>query len=195
MERTGFSALCWRARSLEHGGVSVTVRRAVPRDAGAIGAVHVAGWRSAYAGILPDHSLTRLSAAQQAAQYDRDIRAGRAVFVAAEDDLVVGFTTVGRPRTAGLGDGEVETLYVLDDYRDQGVGRRLLQAGAGHLAAQGCASLFLWVLRDNHSRWFYERLGGRIARVGTTPVGGVAVAQVAYVWPSVAALSGEATIG
>ena len=178
-------------------GISLTVRRAVPRDAGPIGAVHVAGWRSAYAGILPDHSLTRLSAAQQGAQYDRDIRAGRAVFVATavhpgEADQVVGFTTVGRPRTEGLGDGEIETLYVLDDYRDQGIGRRLLQTGAGHLAAQGCESVFLWVLRDNQSRWFYERLGGRVARVGTTPVGGVAVAQIAYVWPAIAALVGSA---
>ncbi len=165
----------------------VTIRRAVPGDAAQIGAVHVAGWRSAYAGILPSHSLTRLSAPQQAAQYDRDIRAGRAVFVAA-NERVIGFTTAGRPRTEGLGDGEIETLYVLDDWRDQGLGRRLMQAGAGHLAAQGCASLFLWVLRENQSRWFYERLGGRAARVGTTPVGGVAVAQVAYVWPDIGAL-------
>ena len=162
--------------------MSVTIRRAVPGDAAQIGVVHVAGWRSAYAGILPDHSLTRLSAPQQAAQYAHDIRAGRAVFVAATETGVAGFTTCGRPRTAGLGDGEVETLYVMDDWRDQGMGRRLMSAAAGHLVAQGCASLFLWVLRDNQSRWFYERLGGRAARVGTTPVGGVQVPQVAYVW-------------
>ena len=170
--------------------MTVTIRRAVPGDAAQIGRVHVAGWRSAYAGILPDHSLTRLSAAQHAAQYDRDICAGRAVFVAVDGDQTVGFTTVGRPRTEGLADGEVETLYVLDDFRDQGLGRRLMQAGAGHLAAQGCGSLFLWVLKDNPGRWFYERLGGRAIRVGTTPVGGVAVAQVAYVWTDIGVLLG-----
>ena len=170
--------------------MTITIRRAVPRDARDIGRVHVAGWRSAYAGILPDHSLTRLSSAQHAAQYEQDIRAGRAVFVAADNDQAVGFTTVGRPRTAGLADGEIETLYVLDDWRDQGLGRRLMQAGAGHLVAQGCGSLFLWVLQDNPSRWFYEHLGGRAARVGTTPVGGVAVAQVAYVWADIGLLLG-----
>ena len=170
-------------------GVSLTIRRATPGDATQIGVVHVAGWRSAYAGILPDHSLTRLSAQRQAAQYDQDIRAGRAGFVAVHGGGVAGFTTCGRPRTAGLGDGEVETLYVLDDWRDQGIGRRLMAAAAGHLAASGCDSLFLWVLRDNPGRWFYERLGGRIARVGTTPVGGVDVAQVAYVWNDLAPLT------
>ena len=162
--------------------VSVLIRRAVPGDAAQIGVVHVAGWRSAYAGILPGPSLTRLSATQQSAQYNHDISAGRAVFVAVADSVVVGFTTCGRPRTAGLGDGEVETLYVLDDWREQGLGRRLMAAAAGHLGAHGCASLFLWVLRDNQSRWFYERLGGRAARTGTTSVGGVEVPQIAYVW-------------
>ena len=40
----------------------ITVRRARPSDAGAIAAVHVAAWRSAYPGILPDGYLARLSA-------------------------------------------------------------------------------------------------------------------------------------
>ena len=46
----------------------------------------------------------------------------------------------------------------------------------------GCRSAFLWVLRDNPSRWFYQRLGGRPAAEGTTRVAGRDVPQVAYVW-------------
>ena len=60
-----------------------------------------------------------------------------------------------------LAEGEVETLYVLDDWRERGVGRRLMRAAAAHLVDIGCQSAFLWVLRDNPSRWFYQRLGGR----------------------------------
>ena len=185
----GSLARCWSVRLHDIPPVSVLIRRAVPGDATQIGVVHVAGWRSAYAGILPGSSLTRLSATQQATQYDHDIRMGRAVFVAVADGVVVGFTTCGRPRTAGLGDGEVETLYVLDDWREQGLGRRLMAAAAGHLGAHGCVSLFLWVLRDNQSRWFYERLGGRAARTSTTPVGGVDVPQIAYVWADLMTLA------
>jgi len=175
----------------------ISIRRARPSDAIAIGAVHVAAWRSAYPGILPDSYLSRLSVPRQAAYYDSAIRSTGGVFVASASGTdvpagsgsrVVGFTTAGRARggneVAGqrLAEGEVETLYVLDDFRDRGVGRRLLRAAAAHLAEIGCQSLFLWVLRDNPNRWFYARLGGRPAAEATTRVGGEPVLQTAYVW-------------
>ena len=158
------------------------VRRARLLDAVAIGAVHVAAWRSAYAGILPDSYLASLSLPRQAAQYEADIHRGGGVFVAIGDGSVVGFATAGPARRPGIADGEVGTLYVLDDWRDRGVGRRLLHAGAAHLAETGCRSAFLWVLRANPSRWFYQRLGGRPAAESDTSVAGRSVPQVAYVW-------------
>ena len=39
-----------------------------------------------------------------------------------------------------LAEGEIETLYVLDDWRERGVGRRLMRAAAAHLADIGCRS-------------------------------------------------------
>ena len=168
----------------------IGVRRARPTDAAAIAAVHVAGWRSAYAGLLPDGYLAGLNPMRHAAGYEAAIRRGAGVFVAvaAGRDVpggaraeVVGFATVGRARTA-LADGEVETLYVLDDWRDRGVGRGLMRAGAAHLQAQGCRSAFLWVLRDNPNRWFYERLGGRPVAESVTRVAATDLRQVAYAW-------------
>lgn len=166
------------------------VRPARPDDAAGIAAVHVAAWQGAYAGILPDDYLARMSQTRQAAYYHARILAGPGVFVAA-DPKVVGFATAGRPRTRGLGDGEVETLYVLDDWRDQGVGRGLLRAAAAHLYTAGCRSMFLWVLRDNPSRWFYQRLGGRAVMESDVRVAGTAVPQVAFVWDPITPLLGS----
>lgn len=160
----------------------MTVRRARPDDAAAIGSVHVAAWRSAYAGILPDGYLARLSSVRQAWQYNADIRAGGGVFVATGGGSVVGFATAGRARVKGIADGEVQTLYVLDDWRDRGIGRELLHTSAEYLKDKGCRSAFLWVLRANGSRWFYQRLGGRPGMHSETSVGGVTVPQTAYVW-------------
>ena len=172
----------------------IGVRRARPVDAAAIGAVHVAAWRNAYAGLLPDGYLAGLSAERHAVGYDAAIRRGTGVFVAVASgsDLsgsarsgaasdVVGFATVGRAR-APLADGEVETLYVLDDWRDRGIGRRLMRAGASYLLAEGCRTAFLWVLRDNPNRWFYERLGGRMVAQSVTRVASTDLRQVAYAW-------------
>jgi len=174
----------------------ISLRAARPADAVAIGAVHVAAWRSAYPGILPDDYLARLSAARQAAHYDGAIRGPGGVFVAVASGTdvplgspprVVGFTTAGRGRGGmivgrRLGEGEVETLYVLDDWRERGIGRRLLRAAAGHLAETGCRSLYLWVLCDNPARWFYQRLGGTQAAVAPIKVAGQSVMQTAFVW-------------
>ncbi|MSP31098.1 MAG: GNAT family N-acetyltransferase [Acetobacteraceae bacterium] len=174
----------------------ITIRRARPSDAVAIGAVHVAAWRSTYPGILPDRFLSRLSVPRQAAYYEHAIRGGIGVHVAVATGVdiplgsnprIIGFATDGRARGSQvgerkLGDGEIETLYVLDDWRDRGIGRGLMREAAGHLAQAGCRSAYLWVLSENQSRWFYQRLGGRPAATGIAHVGGQNVAQTAYTW-------------
>ncbi len=171
----------------------IQVRRARLADAVSIGAVHVAAWRSAYPGILPDDYLSRLSAPRHAVHYDRAIRAGVSVHVATASGLdlgpeggaprVVGFATAGPARLgAQLAEGEIETLYVLDDWRERGLGRRLIQAAACRLRENGCRSAFCWVLRDNPSRWFYARLGGRAVAESVVQVAGASVPQMAYLW-------------
>ena len=173
----------------------ISIRRARTADAVAIGAVHVATWRSAYAGILPDRFLSRMSVPRQAAHYDAAIRASAAVFVAAASGTdvpsgsgsrIVGFATAGRARggefARHLGEGEVETLYVLDDWRERGVGRQLMRAAAAHLAETGCKSCFVWVLRENPSRWFYQRLGGKPSAEAVIQFAGTKLPQTAFVW-------------
>lgn len=175
----------------------ICVRRARPDDAPGIAAVHVAAWRSAYAGILDDAYLANLSEARFAAFYHRailDRRAGHAVFVATAggvdqpadrpgpDAAIIGFASGGRARRSGLAEGEVETLYVLDDYRERGVGRRLMRAMAAHLRAIGCNSALVWVLAQNPAGYFYRHLGGRLAMTEGIRVAGHPVQQTALTW-------------
>jgi GNAT superfamily N-acetyltransferase len=174
----------------EAGMSDVVVRRARLRDAPGIAGVHIAAWQSTYAGILPADYLAHLSLSRLAQFYGRSIASGSGVYVASDAGpglAVRGFATAGRAR-ASYADGEVETLYVLDDWRDRGLGRRLLTAAGGWLHARGCASAFLWVLRDNPNRWFYERLGGRPAVQANVAVAGQRVPQVAYVWDPIGRL-------
>jgi GNAT superfamily N-acetyltransferase len=174
----------------------ISLRKARVADAIAIGAVHVAAWRSTYPGILPDAYLAKMSVSRQAAYYDAAIRGGTGVTVATASGAdvpmgsgprIIGFTTAGRARGADfagkrLAEGEVETLYVLDDWRERGVGRRLMRASGSHLVDIGCKSAFLWVLRDNPNRWFYQHLGGRPVAEQTVQIAGQMVAQTAFVW-------------
>ncbi len=169
------------------------IRPALSSDGAAIAAVHVAAWRSAYAGLLPDWTLTELSARRQESYYSRVIRMRGIVHVAepAEEDAppVVGFVTASRDPVRAIADGEIETLYVLDDWREQGFGRGLIRAAARDLAALGCRSAFVWVLSGNPSRWFYERLGGVRSVEGSVSVGGRAQPQTAFVWDPIERLT------
>ena len=182
----------------------IGVRRGRPGDAVGIAAVHVAAWRSAYPGILPDTYLAGLSVPRHAAQYDRMLRSGDGVFVATASgtDLpegqrprIVGFATASLARAGHLrlGDGEIHTLYVSDDWRERGIGRRLMRATAGFLAKDGARSAYLWVLSDNPSRWFYERLGGRPVARGQVRVAGRSLTQTAFVWDPIERLLTERT--
>ncbi|TCZ59828.1 GNAT family N-acetyltransferase [Roseicella aquatilis] len=185
----------------------ICIRRARPTDAAAIGAVHVATWRTAYAGLLPDDYLAHLSPVRHAAGYEQGIadrRNGHAVFVAVasgpdapmdrpgEGGAVIGFVSGGRARQGWLAQGEVqgevETLYLLEDYRDRGVGRRLMRAMAAHLAAVGCRSAMLWVLKDNPTLWFYRHLGGRPAAREMIRFAGQPMEQLAFVWDPIETL-------
>jgi ribosomal protein S18 acetylase RimI-like enzyme len=175
------------------------IRPALPSDGAAIAAVHVAAWRSAYAGLLPDWTLTELSARRQESYYSQVIRSGGIVHVAEPPDdasdvpAVVGFVTASRLPTRAIADGEIETLYVLDDWREQGCGRGLVRAAAADLAAVGCRSVFVWVLSGNPSRWFYERLGGVRAVEGSVSVGGRSQPQTAFVWDPIDRLTAPLT--
>lgn len=169
----------------------VTIRRARPGDADAMARVHLAVWRSTYAGVLPEGYLTSLSAAHESLGYERAIlerRGGHAGFVAIADGQeapasgIVGFITGGMSRRPTVAEGEVETLYLLDDFRERGIGRRLMRAMASHLASLGAESAFAWVLQDNPARWFYARLGARLAAREEMVFAGQRTTQLAYAW-------------
>jgi GNAT superfamily N-acetyltransferase len=171
----------------------IVIRRARARDAPGIAAVHVTTWRSAYAGLLPDEFLEQLSAIRLAGQYERSIRNGLGMHVAIEaggeaEPALVGFTSARRSRSDRLGEGEVETLYVMDDWQNQGIGGALLRASGKFLAVLGCRSAYAWVLRENHAGFFYQRLGGKCIATSLTHVGGQPIPQVAYSWDPIETL-------
>lgn len=177
-----------------------TIGPATGRDAAGIAKVYVDAWRSAYAAILPHRVLLGMSYEHQTRQWSGIIRTraeAQLVFVAAEaDHEVVGFTSFGLAR---LGDrpagftgardgeiGEIYTLYVQPEFHERGIGRQLLAAAFAAMAGKGYGRAFLWVLRDNPARYFYERVGGKIVAERREHLWGCAVDQVCYGWPDLA---------
>ncbi|WP_236251130.1 GNAT family N-acetyltransferase [Bacillus sp. NSP9.1] len=121
------------------------IRTATAADAKPIENVHVETWRAAYQGILPEDTLSRLSAEKRADlwrsslsdPHDQEI-----VFVAEDTGgSIAGFASGGPSRLKHSAyQGEVSAIYLLPGYHKQGIGRRLMQAVAGELRKQGINS-------------------------------------------------------
>jgi ribosomal protein S18 acetylase RimI-like enzyme len=161
------------------------VRPALQGDAEAIARVHVATWRSAYHGVLPDDFLASLSEAHYADRWRRVIGDGSSsVHVVEQPDGIVGFASGGRERAGENGfAGELYAIYVLDSAQRQGHGRELVRAVAGALREMKLKDMLVWVLRDNPSaRQFYERLGGIYVRSQPITIGTATLEEVSYGW-------------
>ena len=140
------------------------MRMARPGDATAMATVHVASWRAAYRGLLPDDYLAGLSVEERAASWSgilADPAPGQ-VLVVELDGRIVGFAHVGPSGDddAGPDTGELYTIYVLPDAWGRGHGWALMEAALERLRADGYAGVTLWMLSTNdRARRFYLRQG------------------------------------
>jgi ribosomal protein S18 acetylase RimI-like enzyme len=139
----------------------VTVRRATPEDAQAIGAVFdaavQAGWT--YLGELAEQPMFTPD------EWDRLVadHAPPNVLLVATDETgrVIGFTAVHPD------DGEMFLLFVHPDGAGRGVGRTLLGAAHDALRAAGCTEAYLFTHEEN------ERALAVYASAGYRPDGSI----------------------
>jgi ribosomal protein S18 acetylase RimI-like enzyme len=145
----------------------MTIRTATADDADELTRVHIATWRSAYTGIMPDDFLAALDARAWSAQRRARLAAPGpyTTLVSTVDSGITGFTAFGPYRMDGpenldLSVGEILAIYVHPDHQGAGLGRTLMDAAVARMAAAGVAEIRLWVLEENWpSRRFYERYG------------------------------------
>ncbi|HET9090825.1 MAG TPA: GNAT family N-acetyltransferase [Acidimicrobiales bacterium] len=141
-----------------------------------IATVHIAAWRGAYRGAMPDSYLDGLSLETVSARWRRRLEDGggdgrfadgdaSATLLLGEDATgrVVGISGAGSAR--GLDEPTTGELWLinLDPVAwGTGVGADLLASATGLLGAEGCHAAVLWVLETNgRARRFYEKWGWR----------------------------------
>lgn len=139
------------------------VRAALPGDAWAIASVHVASWRAAYRGLLPDDHLAGLSVEERAGEWTGILADPSShVGVVELDARITGFAHVGPSGDHDVppATGELYTLYLHPDVWGQGHGRDLMEAVLDRLINAGYRSVTLWMLSTNdRARRFYLRQG------------------------------------
>ncbi len=153
-------------------------------DAAAIARVQVDTWRSAYSGILPASVLAALDVERRTTAWTRihrELTVREHLLVATLDERVIGFASGGPNRIANTDyEGELYALYLRVEHQRRGVGRDLFCASIARLADAEMPSAMLWVLAENPSRGFYEKLGGTLVSSKMEDIGGSLQKEIAY---------------
>lgn len=161
------------------------IRKANPSDAAAIAKVAVDTWKSAYRGIIADEVLSSLSYKQKEKSWYNTLTSGIDIVFVAEDQNgnIVGYASGGKERrNHPIYRGELYTLYVLQSHHNLGIGRQLFVSIARELAKLQMKSLFVWVLEENPSRYFYKARGGKEVDTKSIAIGGRSLVEIGYGW-------------
>lgn len=168
------------------------IRAATLADAAAIARVHRESWRSTYAGILPLEVIAVNAGRKSEAAWQRRLARGapdEVTWIAEEAGAIVGFANCGDARHSLEGlEAEIYALYVLQDRQRLGAGRALVRACARHFVRHGQFGFYLWVLKANRARLFYEAMGGHEIGEKSERLGLHSFAQLAYGWHDLSAL-------
>jgi ribosomal protein S18 acetylase RimI-like enzyme len=158
------------------------IREAHAADAPSIARVHVDCWRTSYSGLVPDSLLDRLDYAERERQWSATLAQQRATtLVAEEGGQIVGFASCGPDRSGNPEyRSELYAIYVLADRQRRGFGKELFLSAARRLQDRGYESMLLWVLEQNPSRGFYDKLGGVVVGKKEERFGEAMLAEVAY---------------
>jgi ribosomal protein S18 acetylase RimI-like enzyme len=131
-------------------------RRATATDVDAIAQVHVQSSRETYVPLIGEDPKSP-TVAQRRALWDTVLATDDAVFVATDDEIVVGFCHAR--------DATMTTLCLLASHHRRGIGRALLQRLLATLAARGEAEVTFNVLGANaNAIALYQAQGARHLR-------------------------------
>jgi ribosomal protein S18 acetylase RimI-like enzyme len=134
--------------------MSAEVRPARVSDLETLASIHVQAWRETYAGLIPEPAATGMPLAARVAMWRprfQGAAAGRGIWLGLDAaGAPAGFVACGARRPDGpAAEAEIHALYLRTHAQRRGLGRRLMAEAARFLAAEGFASLGLWVLAVN----------------------------------------------
>ena len=152
------------------------------RDLPRIGLIHSRSRQAAYAGLVPDEALARVTPEQQVVAWGVRLAAlpTPSVPVVVElDGEVIGFALGQLTPDVGA---ELVAIHVLPEHRGTGAGSALMTAVVDAFRGWGVSDARLHVIAGNtRAQAFYERHGWhRRGPAGTHEIGGAVVEIVEY---------------
>jgi GNAT superfamily N-acetyltransferase len=146
--------------------------------------IHVASWKQAYIGQVPQAYLDTLDVTRRLRAWQEQFpnREVSGLLLASLNNTPAGFVCFGGARDEDRQDwGEIYAIYVLKEHWGRGVGYTLYRNASAALREKGVKRAYLWVLDTNHQAIAaYQRWGGLIEqdRLKDHVIGGQPVKEV-----------------
>lgn len=166
----------------------IRIRIATVNDAEGIAKVHVDSWRTTYKGIIPEDFLNKLSYQQRKDLWIRNLsRTDNYVIVAENSEgEIIGFADFWKRETNTVPNSiDLTSIYLLEVYQGQGVGKALLKQLFLQFKQRGYQKVFVDVLEENKTCSFYEYYGAKLYNTVQIKIGGVVLDERIYEWNNV----------
>lgn len=164
------------------------IRRAQLDDAAGIAKVHVDSWRTTYKGIIPDDFLNNLTYEDRTELWKRNIVNEENYIVVAMNEInqIIGFGTAGKKQDNNEDNtGNLTSIYLLEDYQGEGIGKKLLKELFKHFQQLNYEKVFVEVLEENKTRYFYEYYGAKLVQTLQIKIGEKILNELIYEWNNI----------
>lgn len=164
------------------------IRQAKLDDATGIAKVHVDSWRTTYKGIIPDDFLKNLTYEQRTELWRSNILKEENYVIVAENNngQIVGFADAWKRETNIVDNsGDLTSIYLLEEYQGKGIGKKLLRELFEHFKQLGYTKVFVEVLEENKTRYFYEYYGAKLVEKVQIKFGGKVLNELIYEWDNI----------
>ncbi len=164
------------------------IREATMADAEGIAIVHVDCWRTTYKDIMPSDFLDNLSYGQRKELWKNNISNDENYVYVAENNegKIVGFISGGkREKNKVEASGDLTAIYILENFQTMGLGKKLIKELFFNFDELGFKTIFVEVLEDNKSRYFYEAFGAELLKAEKIKMAGSDLNLLVYEWKDI----------
>jgi len=141
------------------------IRKKERNDCAAVDHVVTIAWNETYKGIVPDDFLNNLylnENERSANSYNKFSEFDNHQYVLEVDNNIVGFINVGSTSETEYDNcGEIHAVYIINDYKGNGFGKKLIEVGIQELNSMGYDKMVIGCLVGNPSNEFYKHIGGK----------------------------------
>lgn len=96
---------------------------------------------------------------------------------------MIGFCDAGSSFEISLANGEIYAIYLLDQFKQQGIGSTLWNEACHYLITKKLNPFIIWVLKDNMpARQFYEKQGGERVQEKMVIIGNKSYLEICYIF-------------